>query len=88
MFLELRVPCILHLFSVVPAKAPQSLPNLVKAKTSSHTKFVPQFSNAIYTVLFVQRDPEICHLINLEQMLAQEMCRNNKPELHTFYVLG
>jgi hypothetical protein len=50
-------------------------------KTSPYKKFVPQFSNAIYTVLFVQRDPEIRHLINLEQMLAQEMCRNNKPEL-------
>lgn len=43
-------------------------------------KFVPQFSNAINTVLFVQRDPEICHLINLEQMLAQEMRRINKPK--------
>jgi aconitase A len=43
-------------------------------------KFVPQFSNAIYRVLFVPRDPEICHLINLEQMLAQEMHRNNKSE--------
>jgi len=50
-------------------------------KTSPYKKFVPQFSNAIYTVLFVQRDPKIRHLINLEQMLAQEMCRNNKLEL-------
>jgi hypothetical protein len=51
-------------------------------------KFVPQFSNTIDTVLFVQRDHEIRHLINLKQMLAQEMRSNNKSELLTFYVLG
>jgi hypothetical protein len=50
-------------------------------------KSVPQFRNGIYTVLFVQRDPEIHHLINLGQTLAQEMRRSNKPELH-IYVLG
>lgn len=49
-------------------------------------KFVLQFSSAIYRVLFVQRDPEIHNLINLEQMLAQEMHRN-KPELLIFKCL-
>jgi hypothetical protein len=69
---------------VVPAKAPQFLPNLVNAKDRSLYEILPQFSNAIYTALFVKRDPEIHHLINLEQMLAQETCRNNKPDLLTY----
>ena len=33
--LDLRVPCILHFLFVVPAKAPQFLPNLVNAKDQS-----------------------------------------------------
>lgn len=34
----------------------------------------------LFTQCCLFRDPEVCHLINLEQMLAQEMHRNNKPE--------